>query len=395
MAIDPKISLAGAPAINIGQRFGQTLQNLQNIDLLNQRRDIAPIQLEQAKRQAELETAQQPVLLQQAEFAAGGGTQLANQQQQAQQIATSYATALRPLLNNPQALTQELQRQKAQFQQAGVDTAGIDEDILQAQTSEGLAALTQEVTTALTPISSQGKSLSQREFDSNVAAVKADPELKTIDGQAASVALGLTAKASLTKDERIANDKVLGQLVAEQKGLEAGAVESAKLTKQKKFKPQITEAVKLAEKAATERGEVLTDLARMEASLPGVKEAVDELIELSTVATSTFAGRLFDTAVKESGFGSTKGANARAKLIAIVDNQVLPLLKETFGAAFTVTEGENLKASLVDPDASPSQKREQLNAFYAQKERNIRTKQAQLDQPPQVLNFDAQGNLIQ
>ena len=128
----------------------------------------------------------------------------------------------------------------------------------------------------------------------------------------------------------------------------------------------------------------MTDLARMEASLPGIKEAVAELIDLSGMATSTLGGRAFDFAVKESGFGSTRGADARAKLIAIVDNQVLPLLKETFGAAFTVQEGENLKASLVDPNASPSQKAAQLDAFLEQKERNVRTKQAQLGITPQA-----------
>lgn len=159
--------MAGAPAINVGQRFGQTLQNLRNVDVINQQRDIAPIQLEQAQRQAELEVAQQPALLQQAEFAASGGTQLSNQQQQAQQIATSYATALRPLLNNPQALVTELQRQKVQFQNAGVDTSGIDEDIVQAQTPEGLALLGQEIASALT----SGK----RQFASKASAPIADP----------------------------------------------------------------------------------------------------------------------------------------------------------------------------------------------------------------------------
>ncbi len=89
--------------------------------------------------------------MQQAEAANNPESQLLSQQQQAQQIATSYATALRPLLNNPQALTQELQRQKVQFQNAGVDTSGIDEDILQTQTPEGLTALTQEVNETLSP----------------------------------------------------------------------------------------------------------------------------------------------------------------------------------------------------------------------------------------------------
>ncbi|MBG7617479.1 MAG: hypothetical protein IZT57_03825, partial [Chloroflexi bacterium] len=161
-------------------------------------------------------------------------------------------------------------------------------------------------------------------------------------------------------------------------GVEAEAKEVGKLKGQLAHKPGITKAVKLAEKEATEKGEVLTDLARMQAGLPGIKEAVSELVELSSIATSTLGGRAFDFAVKESGFGGTKGADARAKLIAIVDNQVLPLLRVTFGAAFTAKEGETLKDSLVNPNSSPSQKKAQLSAFLAQKERDIITKQSQL-----------------
>jgi len=161
MAIDPRISLAGRPAPNVGQRFGQAIQNLRNIDILGQQRDLAPIQLEQAQRANELGAAQQPALIQEAEFASSGGTQLANQQQQMQQIATSYATALRPLLNNPEALGQELLRQKAQFQNAGVDTSGIDEDIIQLQTPEGLALLSKEINDTLTPAGGVGIQSSQ------------------------------------------------------------------------------------------------------------------------------------------------------------------------------------------------------------------------------------------
>jgi len=88
---------------------------------------------------------------------------------------------------------------------------------------------------------------------------------------------------------------------------------------------------------------------------------------------------VFDFAVKQTGFGSTKGATSRVKFIAIVNNQVLPLLKETFGAAFTAQEGEALKATMGDPDASPEEKMAQLDAFIAQKTRDIETRERQLD----------------
>ncbi len=382
MAIDSRILQ------NIGVSNNRPVIDIFNNALAQQdQRKQNAQRLEQGQLATDLLNAQQPARIQAAEFAASPSSQLVNTQQQNQEIATSYATALSPLLGNPQALIVELQNQKALFQSAGVETSGIDDDILQAQTPEGLRLLAQEINDTLTPKGARSKSVSQREFDANVASVKADPNLETTQGKAAAIALGIEAKASSSAQERIAQDKDLALAVANTRAQQSQATESGKLQAQRKFKPEIAKAVKLAEKEATERGEVLTDISRMEASLPGIREAVSELVELSSIATSTLGGRAFDFALKESGFGSTRGANARAKLIAIVDNQVLPLLKETFGSAFTVQEGENLKASLVDPNASPSQKKEQLEAFITQKERNIKTRQTQ----KQTLNDEFAG----
>jgi hypothetical protein len=398
MAIDPRISLAITPAINIGQRFGQNLQNLQRQDLLNTRRDLAPIQLQQAQRANELQQAQQPALLQQAEFEAGSGSQLANQQQQSEQIATSYARSLRPLLGDPQALTGELQRQKAQFQQAGVDTSGIDEDILQAQTPEGLALLAKAVNTALAPASSRVKSTGQREYE-NYVRIAQDANATELERNSANRALGNLAKAGSSAQERIAKDDELGRQVVEQKGAESSVAEGGKLKQQLKYKPAIARAVRLAEKAATEQGDVLTDLARAEAGLPGLIEATDNLKELASVATSTLGGRFFDVIAKESGWGTTKGANAKAKYIAIIDNQVLPLLKQTFGGAMTEGEGLRLSNTFGDPNASPEQKMLQTEAFIEQKLRDIERLKTQSEAgataADKTFNFDAQGNLIE
>jgi len=160
----------------------------------------------------------------------------------------------------------------------------------------------------------------------------------------------------------------------------ASAVEGAKLGQQLKFKPAINRAVKLAEKEATERGDVLTDYARATAAMPGLRDSIGQLKDLAVIASSTMGERAFDAVVRESGFGATKGANARAKFIAIVDNQVLPLLKPTFGAAFTVMEGDALRATMGDPNLAPSEKMAQLEAFIDQKERDIQTKERQLSQ---------------
>jgi len=166
--------------------------------------------------------------------------------------------------------------------------------------------------------------------------------------------------------------------IAETEGKIAGAKEEGKLKKELQFKPQIQKAVSLAQAEAAERGEVLNDLKRAEAALPGLKNAIGQLRELAPIATSTIGGKIFDQAVKQTGFGSTKGATARKKFIAIIDNQVLPLLKPTFGAAFTVQEGEALRATMGDPDSTPEEKMAQLDAFIDQKMRDIQTKQSQL-----------------
>jgi hypothetical protein len=215
-------------------------------------------------------------------------------------------------------------------------------------------------------------------------------------------------------DERLAVLKQAADAQIEQKRREAGVevgkaeqVAEVQAGVDLRFKPAIQTAVKLAEKAAAARGETLTTLARAEAALPGLIQTVDTLKELAPIATSTLGGQVFDTVVKESGFGATKGATARAKFIAIVANQVLPLLKETFGAAFTVGEGQELKATMGDPDASPAQKIAQLEAFIDQKRRSIETSEREVAVPlatqapvtssPSgrqggVLNIDAQGN---
>lgn len=188
--------------------------------------------------------------------------------------------------------------------------------------------------------------------------------------------LGETAEQQSTRVVEEAGDiagaKVTGAATAEAKS-------APLIAKTKAF---INTEVKLAEKAATERGEVLTDLARMQASLPGLTDVVNNLRELAPIATSTFGGRVWDTAVKELGFGATKGATASTKFGAMVNNQVLPLLKPTFGAAFTVPEGDALRATMGDVNASVEEKMATLDAFLEQKQRDIEGKQLQLDNTP-------------
>jgi hypothetical protein len=382
MALDPRISLA----VQVPD-MTSAIDIFQNTMLKNQNLEAAKAQ---EKRSAELFPLQQ----QQAQQSIDINNQNLNSARQQQRLQNINVTGqqLKPFLESGDfAGAENFMLNNISNLQSRIE-AGEDLDLtesmetlqqLQNKDYQGVLSNINAVNSLV--LGNKGASSSQRERNQLLSTAQ-DQNATELERNTALRALGAMAKVSDTAAERTALNADLGAKVVEQKAAEAQASESGKSKAQLKFKPQIAKAVKLAEKAAIEKGDVLTDLARMEASLPGIKEATNELIELSSIATSTLGGRAFDFAVKESGFGSTKGADARAKLIAIVDNQVLPLLKETFGAAFTVQEGENLKASLVDPNASPAQKREQLSAFLAQKERNIRTKQSQLNQDSNSTN---------
>lgn len=145
-----------------------------------------------------------------------------------------------------------------------------------------------------------------------------------------------------------------------------------------------TQAVKLATEpelrkaiaAATAEGALIgTDADRlkgMQARMPELEEMVDSLRELTEDATFTLAGRGVDAVAKQLGF-STEGANASQRYLTIVDNSVLPLLRETFGAAFTVPEQDALRATLGDVDATPPQKMAKLEEFMTNKRRQVRS----------------------
>lgn len=224
--------------------------------------------------------------------------------------------------------------------------------------------------------------------------------------QARRVRAGIVAKAGSSAAERAAKDQELADLLVELEARKVAARTSAKIEAEAAGAPLVATAkseiaakVKLATAEATAKGEVLTSLKQAQAALPNLVSVVDQLKELAPIATHTFGGSLMDQAVKQSGFGSTKGATARAKFISIVNNQVLPLLKPTFGAAFTFQEGEALKATMGDPDAAPEEKIAQLNSFIEGKMREVENKEREIaaDEAPTqreggVLQIDANGN---
>lgn len=207
----------------------------------------------------------------------------------------------------------------------------------------------------------------------NLDVSKLDPVSRS-----AAMALGLIAKSgTVSTAERIAGTEGLAEEIGESQSTIKQAEETGKLKAQKGLLPEIKAAVKLAEKEAQSKGEVSSELNSAKAALPGLKKVVSNLKSLSGDATFTLAGRGFNAIAKELGF-STKGSTARSAMVAMVDNQVLPLLKPIFGAAFTAAEGDRLRNAFLDPDSTPDSRIASLNAFQEQMERNIEAKELEI-----------------
>ena len=139
---------------------------------------------------------------------------------------------------------------------------------------------------------------------------------------------------------------------------------------------QIEESKVIGKNIATVRN----DLAEFEANLPRLQEVVEELGALAEIATYTEAGLGYDAIQRQLGMDMNKGAIARKEYTSKVDNEILPLLRQTFGAQFTVEEGKALKATLGDPDAHPDEKKAVLKSFIENKVAQIKIKERLLEQ---------------
>jgi hypothetical protein len=210
--------------------------------------------------------------------------------------------------------------------------------------------------------------------------IKAGLDPRSVGSSSQTIAGGDTSQLVADSQSIIESGRARGRAT----GSAEGEAESAGLIAS--TKSFIETAVADAKREAKDRGETVSDLRLAKAALPGLTAVVTQLKELAPIATSTIGGNVFDFASKEIGFGSTEGADAKAKFIAIISNQVLPLLKQTFGGAFSIEEGNSLKATFGDPDASPDQKVEQLNAFIESKIREIEGKERLLDSLPKNSN---------
>ena len=158
-------------------------------------------------------------------------------------------------------------------------------------------------------------------------------------------------------------------------GLQAGARQTATNVANVATGGEAAQAI--AEGTATGQKAVQegSELNEMQRNIQGLRVTIDQLSALSDAATYTALGQVGNEIRKQLGLDPSEGAVARTEYIAVVNNQILPLLKETFGAAFTAAEGDTLRETLGDPNKTPAEKKVVLNAFIAQKERDLAARQ--------------------
>ena len=138
--------------------------------------------------------------------------------------------------------------------------------------------------------------------------------------------------------------------------------------------PEVRSDQALAAKVGADSGTAINELAAADASMPGLVKSVERLKEIGKTATYTLGGQVYNYARQQTGYSPSEGAKGRATYIAHVKNNVLPLLRQTFGAAFTVAEGDSLLATLGDPNMHPDEKNAVLDAFIENKRRDLETK---------------------
>lgn len=147
---------------------------------------------------------------------------------------------------------------------------------------------------------------------------------------------------------------------------------------------QIKQQEAQAQEVGKRLGEAQGTLTFLDANMPKLEEVTNRLGQLADTATYTMAGRGADFLNRELDRTPRQGAVDRAEYIATVDNEVLPLLRDTFGAAFTVKEGESLRATLGDANKSPAEKDAVLKAFINQKKAQVQALQRQTGQQPNI-----------
>lgn len=162
---------------------------------------------------------------------------------------------------------------------------------------------------------------------------------------------------------------IMAQRAAKKRMAETQAQKDVEL----EMNPNIERATKSAAQQGTSEGKGLANLQESIARAPHLMNMVGRLSQLGKAATYTLAGQARDTFIRQMGRDVPNSAVARREYISMVDNDILPLLRQTFGAQFTAREGDSLRQTLGDANASPREKDAVLRSFIRTKMENINT----------------------
>lgn len=135
----------------------------------------------------------------------------------------------------------------------------------------------------------------------------------------------------------------------------------------------------LDKKTAENYAEDLDSYNNLVSNLPALEQMVGELSDLGKNATYTKGGSLLNEFRKETGMKTRQSAIDSAAYKAKVNQNLLPLLRQTFGSAFTENDRKQLQETLGDPLASPEEKEVVLSEFIQNKRREIESKKRKLD----------------
>jgi len=185
---------------------------------------------------------------------------------------------------------------------------------------------------------------------------------------------------AMSNAQKNGNKQYLDNLIAAGKFYEKGMVSDGQggVVAQPNYLDTAS-AINAAKNRAEASGKILGEsdarLNSMQASMPQLETTVAKLSELGKKATYTYPGQIKDIISRQIpasvGGGATEGSIARTEYQNTVRDVLLPTLRQTFGAQFTVAEGEKLEQTLGDPNKTPEEKDAALRAFIEQKHLTI------------------------
>lgn len=135
----------------------------------------------------------------------------------------------------------------------------------------------------------------------------------------------------------------------------------------------------LQQEEAKNRAEVQQKANALESGLPAFEEMANQLNEVGKDSTYTLGGQGIDWLARQVGI-TTEGAKARERYRQIVNNELLPKLRETFGGQLSDAERESLLATLGNVNLSPAEREQAVKSFIESKKRQLEGYKRQLGQ---------------